>query len=178
MGMNPLELERLYDAHAGALYQFLLALTLGEAETRDALQEVFLKLAVRPPDAGAPRDERAFLRRTAFNVAMDIHRRRSAGARAAQAFAREPAPLFDTAPDPDEEAFRSETVAALATLPPEQRAVVHLKLRERLTFQEIADTLDIPPDTAASRYRYGIEKLRRQLRPLFDEIHGTPRYEA
>jgi RNA polymerase sigma-70 factor (ECF subfamily) len=44
--------------------------------------------------------------------------------------------------------------------------VVHLKIWEDLTFGEIAETLEIPANTAASRYRYAIEKLGSQLRPL------------
>jgi len=48
--------------------------------------------------------------------------------------------------------------------------VVHLKLWEGLTFEQIAGTLDIPLNTAASRYRYGIDKLRGHLRLLYDEI--------
>jgi RNA polymerase sigma-70 factor (ECF subfamily) len=48
--------------------------------------------------------------------------------------------------------------------------VVHLKLWEGLTFEAIARLLDIPPNTAASRYRYGIDKLRTRLRPLYEEI--------
>ena len=35
---------------------------------------------------------------------------------------------------------------------------------------EIAKVLDLSPNTAASRYRYGLDKLRQQLRPLYDEI--------
>ncbi|HEY0548818.1 MAG TPA: sigma factor-like helix-turn-helix DNA-binding protein, partial [Verrucomicrobiae bacterium] len=56
------------------------------------------------------------------------------------------------------------------TLPTEQRAVAHLKLWEGLTFEVIAETLGISPNTAASRYRYAIDKLRERLRPLYDEI--------
>jgi len=48
--------------------------------------------------------------------------------------------------------------------------VVHLKLWENLTFEAIAETLEIPPNTAASRYRYGLDKLRERLRPIYDEI--------
>ena len=59
---------------------------------------------------------------------------------------------------------------ALGELPEEQRAVVHLKLWAGLTFEEIAAALEIPPNTAASRYRYGLDKLRAQLRPLYEEI--------
>ena len=32
-----------------------------------------------------------------------------------------------------------------------------------MTFQQISETLDIPMNTIASRYRYGIEQLRRRL---------------
>ena len=39
-----------------------------------------------------------------------------------------------------------------------------------LTFEQIAETLGLPPNTAASRYRYGIDKLRERLRPLYEEI--------
>ena len=39
-----------------------------------------------------------------------------------------------------------------------------------IAFEEIAETLAISPNTAASRYRYGLDKLRARLRPLYDEI--------
>jgi RNA polymerase sigma-70 factor (ECF subfamily) len=45
-----------------------------------------------------------------------------------------------------------------------------LKLWEGLTFEEIAAVLDLSPSTAASRYRYGLDKLRGRLRPLYEEI--------
>ena len=48
--------------------------------------------------------------------------------------------------------------------------MVHLKLWDGLTFEQIADALDIPLNTAASRYRYGLDKLREHLRPLYEEI--------
>ena len=60
--------------------------------------------------------------------------------------------------------------AALAELPPEQRAVAHLKLWTGLTFEQIAAALEIPPNTAASRYRYALDKLRARLRPLYEEM--------
>ncbi|HXI51758.1 MAG TPA: sigma factor-like helix-turn-helix DNA-binding protein, partial [Candidatus Saccharimonadales bacterium] len=59
---------------------------------------------------------------------------------------------------------------ALAELPTEQRAVVHLKLWEGLTFEAIAEALGLPLNTAASRYRYAIDKLRQRLRPFYEEI--------
>jgi RNA polymerase sigma-70 factor (ECF subfamily) len=34
----------------------------------------------------------------------------------------------------------------------------------------VAAVEGISPNTAASRYRYGIDKLRARLRPLYEEI--------
>jgi RNA polymerase sigma-70 factor (ECF subfamily) len=52
---------------------------------------------------------------------------------------------------------------ALRGLPPEQREVVTMKLWGRLSFPQIAAAVGIPADTAASRYRYALAKLREQL---------------
>ena len=52
---------------------------------------------------------------------------------------------------------------ALAELPFEQREVVMLHLHSALTFEAIAKTRGISPNTAKSRYRYGLDKLRLLL---------------
>jgi RNA polymerase sigma-70 factor (ECF subfamily) len=166
----PPDLRLLYDAHAGALFGFVLNLTRNEADTRDVLQEVFLKIARDPQQLVAVRDARAWLLRLAHHLAIDRLRRCRTGDRALERAAAEPTQIFAASSDPDETAFRSALADALVELPAEQRAVVHLKLWEDLTFAEIAETLDIPPNTAASRYRYGIDKLQALLRPLYEEL--------
>lgn len=164
------DIERLYDDHAQALFAFLLNFTRDEHDTRDVLQEIFVKLARSPGLLRAARAERAFLLRLAHNAAIDLMRRRGTRARNHEQFGAETFDLFAPAGDFDEAAFREELSAALAGLPPDQRAVVHLKLWEGLTFEEIAAALEIPPNTAASRYRYALDKLRTRLRPLYEEI--------
>lgn len=166
----PADIERLYDEHAQALFAFLLNFTRDEDDTRDVLQEVFVKLARQPELLRAARDERAFLIRLAHNAAIDLMRRRSTRTRHAEQFGEEMVSPFAAASDPDEAAFREELAAALGELPPDQRAVVHLKLWEGLTFDRIAEALEIPLNTAASRYRYGLDKLRDRLRPIYEEI--------
>jgi RNA polymerase sigma-70 factor (ECF subfamily) len=165
-----LDIERLYDQHAQPLYAFLLNLTRDEADTRDLLQEVFVKLARQPRLLDGVREERAFLIRLAHNAAIDAIRRRGTRDRTRENFAAERISLFAPADDPDEEIFRAELAAALEALPEDQRAVVHLKLWGDLTFEAIATALEIPPNTAASRYRYGLDKLRERLRPLYEEM--------
>jgi len=163
-------IERLYDEHAQPLFAFLLNLTRDEADTRDVLQEVFVRLAREPGHLAGVRDERAFLIRLAHNAAVDLMRRRTSRDRTKENFAAEQLSPFAPTDDPDEQLFREELAEALGELPADQRAVVHLKLWSGLTFEEIADALDIPPNTAASRYRYGLDKLRGRLRPLYEEI--------
>jgi RNA polymerase sigma-70 factor (ECF subfamily) len=164
------EIERLYDGHAQPRFAFLLNFTRDEADTRDLLQEIFVKLAREPGLLAGVRDERAFLIRLAHNAAIDLMRRRGTRDRTKKNFAAETGFLFAATADPDEKFFRDELAAALAELPEEQRAVVHLKLWEGLTFEAIAAALDISPNTAASRYRYGIDKLRDRLRPIYEEM--------
>ena len=164
------EIERLYDDHAQALFAFLLNLTRNEADTHDLLQELFVKLARQPHVMQDVREERGFLLRLVHNAAIDLIRRREARHKNYEQLASECATAFAATEHSDEDAFRQALSEALGSLPPEQRAVVHLKLWEGLTFEAIADVLDIPANTAASRYRYGVDKLRERLRPLYEEI--------
>ena len=51
----------------------------------------------------------------------------------------------------------------LAALPQDQREVIVLKIWHEHTFEEIGELLEISPNTAAGRYRYGLQKLRLLL---------------
>jgi RNA polymerase sigma-70 factor (ECF subfamily) len=167
------EIERLYDEHAQALYAFLLNLTRDEANTRDLLQDIFVKLARNPERLDGVRDERAFLIRLAHNAAIDLIRRCGTRDKTREQFAAEIISPFASVADPDQETFRVALTGALVELPVDQRAVVHLKLWQGLTFEQISGALDIPLNTAASRYRYGLDKLREQLRPLYEEMKNA-----
>lgn len=163
-------IARLYHEHAQALFAFLLNFTRDEADTRDLLQEIFLKAAKEPDLLKEIAERRRYLLRLAHNLAVDLIRRRSARDRRNQKAASEVEGIFARTSDPDENAFCDALSIAMSELPEEQRAVVHLKLWEGLMFEPIAAILDLPANTAASRYRYGIDKLRHLLRPLYEEI--------
>lgn len=171
--MRGTEIEWLYDGHAPSLFAFLLNFTRDENDTRDLLQEIFVKIAREPALLQGVQNERAFLIRLAHNLAIDLIRRRDTRDRTKENFAAEKISLFAPAANPDVTLFREELARALGELPEDQRAVVHLKLWEELTFEQIAEALEISPNTAASRYRYGLDKLRDRLRPLYKEITNT-----
>jgi RNA polymerase sigma-70 factor (ECF subfamily) len=52
------------------------------------------------------------------------------------------------------------------------REVVIMKFWGGLTFQQIAETLAISPNTAASRYRYALEQLAQELRGIKEDRHA------
>lgn len=171
MILSHTELARLYDEHAAALYAFLLSFTGQEADARDLLQEVFVKLAGRHGTSIQARNERAFLWQTCYHLGIDWTRRHEVRRRHENACAAHTGDaLFAPADDPDTAIFRAALGTALLDLPAPQRAVASLKLWHGLTFQEIGEALDISPHTAASRYRYALDKLRERLRPIYEEI--------
>ena len=118
-------------------------------------------------DVGGKDSERAYLLRMIHHGAIDRMRRDKVRRDHAE---KKPAEIFQASPDPDREAFRLELENALGQLPPEQREVVVLKLWNELTFDEISRICGIPLNTAASRYRYAIDKLRTVLRPAYEEL--------
>jgi len=165
------QLEHLYDAHAPGLYRYFAGFVRCEADARDLLQELFIRLAAQPLPDGLG-NERAFLWRMAHNLAVDLLRRQGSRRNAEELAGAEPLRLLDKGTDPDATEFARQVEAALAELPTEQRSVAQMKLWEGLTFEEIAAAQGIPLNTAASRYRYALDKLRTRLRPLYEEIQS------
>ncbi len=70
-------------------------------------------------------------------------------------------PWFESESSDDE--TRQLLEAGLKELPPKFAEVVVMKIWGERTFAEIGEALDISPNTAASRYRYGLEALKKKL---------------
>ncbi len=97
----------------------------------------------------------AAIRRRAVDLGRSVDRRAS---REAISMLEAPVCWFDTSAEDRE---RSQLIQnAMRSLPNIYREVVTLKIWGGLTFAEIAEALDIPQNTAASRYRYGLATLR------------------
>jgi len=161
-----IDLEELYDNHSQALFAFLLNLTRNEADARDLLQEIFIKLARQPRLLDDVREVRPFLIRLVHNMAVDLMRRRGTREKYYERLAGSIS-IFAVSTEPDEQIFRESVTEALQELPPEQCAVVHLKLWEGLTFETIADALGIPE-----------RKLRSNRPPLANERIFAPRLDG
>lgn len=164
-------LEGLYRDHAPALFRFLIRLTGNEADAKDLLQEIFIRLAKSShllDGVGAPR---SYLFRVAHRLVIDRHRREKTRQHYDDRAYQERDSFAPTEPLAQDALWIQKTLASsLDALPPEQKAVVILKVWEEMTFAEIAEVLDISANTTASRYRYALDKLRDELRPLHKDL--------
>jgi RNA polymerase sigma-70 factor (ECF subfamily) len=156
------DLGRIYDRFGERMFHYL-SVKLGSAQdAEDVLQEVFYRLLKNPLRLRLVRDQAAYIFRTARNEALRFlggkirDRRISSRALEFQDVIR--ASLSGAGRDEEDKAAR-----ALAGIPEEQREVIILKIFEELTFKEIASVCGLSINTAASRYRYGLEKLREIL---------------
>jgi RNA polymerase sigma-70 factor (ECF subfamily) len=147
-------LAALYDRLAARLMAYARALSRTESDAEEALQEAFLGL-VR-----SRRRLATVVNATGYVFAAVRHATALASRKRPPVESLQGAAILD-ASDPVARAQGVEEAnALLARLSEEQREVVVLKLYSELTFQEIADLLEIPLNTAASRYRYAIARLR------------------
>lgn len=168
--MPPTLAESLADGDAdafAALYDRLAARLLGVARTmtgsttdaEDVVHDLFVDLARGRHRLAAVVDLEAYVF-TMLRHAVGRRRRRAAtGRRALVTVAHDRArPDHAAAVLPDD-----ELAAAVAGLPAAQREVVALKIDGGLTFAEIGRVMGTSLDTAASRYRYALARLRQAL---------------
>ena len=147
----------LYDRYGAALFRVAVAIVGSREEAEDAVQDVFVALVRAGERLRTIRNLKAYLFASLRRAAVRRMRqqRRPPLGPAAVSRATPPAETSDAA-------VRLER--ALASLPPAQRQVIALHVDGGLTFAECAEALGASAGTAASRYRYAIEKLRGALK--------------
>jgi RNA polymerase sigma-70 factor, ECF subfamily len=143
--------EQVYETKSAGLLLYGRALGLSHGEAEDILQETFFALLQMPSAPAQPEHYcvRSF-RNRALNSKRSLWRRLTRELESHRWFERSEA----------ESPYERAAMRCLVTLPPEQREVIVLKIWHRYTFEEIGQLLEISPNTAAGRYRYGLEKLR------------------
>ncbi len=162
--------ELLYARHKGPLYRYLQRLCRDSEVANDVFQEVWGKV-IASRERYEPRARfNTFLFRIAHNCAVDHFRSRGKWI-ANQADVddlREVLPGSD-AERPDAQVSQAQVQAAfkraLDTLPPEQRDVFVLYEEGGLSLEEIGSVTGVAMETAKSRLRYAVNKLRAALKP-------------
>jgi len=153
--------------HAPKFLLFARQKVRSVADAQDLVQEAVLEAIQRQNIATPPAPALVFA--TIHRRAIDWARRESRRAgREVAALAPEPETWFDTS---IEERERAQLIqSALVKLADIHREVITLKVWGGLTFAEIAATLGIPANTAASRYRYALHELRKQMIGCYERV--------
>lgn len=170
---TPSDWREWIETHGPKLLLFARQQTRSQEDAEDVLQDALVKLVdkIRNDEfIGGTEAWQPYLYTTIRRLAIDLGRRddrrkrredtvgQQAGEERQQAFH----PWFESESSDDE--TRSQLEAKLKELPEKFSEVIVMKIWGERTFAEIGEILDISPNTAASRYRYGLEALKRGLR--------------
>lgn len=173
---EPDALAELLDREWGGLVRFLRRRSASDDAAEDAAQEAFVRLWERRErwQAGSAR---ALLYRIGANAVADANRRAGTRARRGREAASR---ATGTPPTPADDLERSEAGArfhaALEGLAPQRREVFRLVREEALTYREVAEVLELSPQTVANHMSLALRELRTALADLLPR--GTGRHAA
>jgi len=153
-------LEDLVDRYQKRIYAVIYRMTGRHADADDLCQEVFLQIFRSLPRWKPGTNLDSWVYRIAMNVSVDHLRRKSLNKTALERLGREP----QSAPP---EALDRESAAAVRKamdeLPPDQKAVVVLRIHEGLSHERIAEIVEAPLPTVRWRLFSALEKLEGLL---------------
>lgn len=156
--------EAIYRANRQGLYTLALSITGRPDRAEDAVQEGFARLfRLKATPTGDPI---AYAFAAIRNAAIDQRRRNKPMESLTPGEA-----IYDgraiSRYEPVQQILDAEQVdlvrLAISELSDEQRQAIVMKVYAGLTFEQIAEAMDLPLGTIASRYRRGLEKLREKL---------------
>ena len=154
---NPQALELIYKFVGRELYMYLLGITGAPPDAEDLLSDLFVRIAERKESLLKADNLKAYLYRMAANMAYDRIKKRKKHEAMLEDYS-----LILEARDAD--TFSTENITELHSvlniLPAEQKEVVVLKNFMDKTFNEIAEITNVSINTALSRHRYALAKLK------------------
>jgi len=168
---NEQDFERLYNTSYGRILGTLTALLGDRAAAEDCAQEAFEK-AYRKWGAWQPlAPAEAWVHRIAINAAIS-YKRKMRLREVDEVIRRIGRPGVGA--DPQDVVENRDLVAALAKLPPKQAAAIVLRHYHGYTNRAIAQALNIPERTVASRLSIAKQRLRAMLQPVYDGATDEP----
>lgn len=153
-------LSQLFDLTSHRLVRLAVTITRNQHDAEDAVQSVLVRVADAPGKFACANEPWRYLLRAVRNEALLILRRRKRIVGNSEIIDLLTQHRID---EVEQEETHREIWTALRKLPVDQSEVIVLKVWEELTFSEIGEVLEISSSTAASRYRYALEKLAKHL---------------
>ncbi len=160
--------DELYANHRNALWRFIRRSVADAAATDDVFQECWSRVIAHRESYRPEARFATWLYRIAHNCCMD-HWRKSGrrGARETTDDEAVAAAADDDSAEPLASVLEGEAgerlASALGRLPEEQRAAFLLYVEGGLSMAEIGETTGVNPETAKSRLRYAVARLKQAL---------------
>ena len=158
-------LEEAFQLHQAELLGSLFYLVGNLEDARDALQEAFVKCWKHRAEVPDVQNLKAWIFRIALNTGRDL--RETAWRRKRQSLPEDDSVVQANQLSPEEEVEKDERVqrlrAALGSLRAEEQEVFLLRQNGELTYEEIAETLQVPTGTVKTRMRLALTRLREVL---------------
>jgi RNA polymerase sigma-70 factor (ECF subfamily) len=158
-------LEGAFAQYQSELLGTLFYLVGNLEDARDALQEAFIKCWRHQAEVSEVQNLKAWIFRVALNTGRDI--RETAWRRKRQGLPDEDSSLISRERTPVEIALHDERLVrlreALGQLRQEEQEVFLLRQNGELTYEEIAEMLEIPTGTVKTRMRLALTQLREVL---------------
>lgn len=152
----------ILEAEKERLFQYASYRLHNISDVEDVLQNLYVKILENPNQFTGIANIRSYLYRIICNECTDILRS-NANVDLLNNDCIAKLDIETLQPESFEEEFKMVN-RLLSILPLEQSEAIRLRHHSNLSFQEIADIMDVPVPTAKARYRYGIEKLRTGLK--------------
>lgn len=157
-----MDIEKIIDSIGDKLFNYLTIKLGSPLDAEDVLQEVFCRLVRYKVRHRFIRNTSAYVFRMARNEAISYMKSRGRNPERFHAGEDLAKVIQDNLVGLEDEAL-NRIAKALALVPEDQREVIVLKYFEEMTFKEIATVCDSSVSTIASRFRYGMSKLRRLM---------------
>ncbi len=149
-------LEAVIEQNQDYLFRFAYFRIGNREDAEDIIQDVFLRLFEKEFVIENDESMRMYLYRMVYNACNDWHRHKQ----------QEPIPLEQVQMTYDEEQALQEEYnriwKMLSVLPADQADAITMHLTDGLTFVEIAKVTGTPETTIKSRFKSGIDKLRKR----------------
>ena len=154
-------LRRIYEKYKDDLLRLAIALLNDVSLAEDVVNDAFVNFTRSVGNLSLRGNLKSFLTTCIVNHARNVSRARQ---RRSTVGLDQAGQVQSGLKGPEQSAVFNEQYrqlsAAMTELPDEQREIVILHLQSDATFRQIAKLLNISANTAKSRYRYGLGKLR------------------
>jgi RNA polymerase sigma-70 factor (ECF subfamily) len=176
---DPDAFSQLFESHSDKVYRLAVGLLENEGEAEEVVQDAFMRLFERLEQFEGRSKLSTWLYRVTYNLCQDrLRKRRPEVALAMDIDDEDPIPVprifVDWSQVPERYLTEAEITAeldrAIATLPPNLKAVFMLREIEGLSTKECADVLEISGSATKVRLHRARLLLREQLAEYFTEL--------